>query len=102
MVKVSNWMLISLKIHSSYKLTITNKAYHYLKKIGRKNHNDAKSILETITEIPKNPYDFALLKGNFNKVRRVKVGSYRILFDIDENKNPSEVRIIDVGKRKNI
>jgi mRNA-degrading endonuclease RelE of RelBE toxin-antitoxin system len=51
-----------------------------------------------------NTYNSRILDGKFKKeVRRVKFGSYRIIFDIIKDKDHiTMIRILKIGKRNNI
>ena len=75
------------------------------RKFFKKHKHDKKLLLrinKKYVEIITDPYrsDFAELKSNLcPKCRRAKVGDYRIVFYISENKNL--VEIVDVFHRSN-
>ncbi len=60
----------------------------------------SKRILKKVLELKENPFskDIKRLKGE--KAFRLRVGDYRILFDIDLNKK--SITILRMGHRKNI
>ena len=95
-------MLISLKNTSDYKLKFESQAEKYLKKLVIKDKKTASIILKAIREILNDPYNSDMMKGNKKGVRKKKQGDYRILFKINNNVNPAEIRIYIVGHRKNV
>lgn len=94
-------MLISLK-NDTYKLIIDSQADKYLMKLSKKNKKDLKTILNSIKKISNNPYNSAILKGGVKKERRVRQGDYRIIFRINKETKPHQIRIIKIGKRTNV
>jgi len=95
-------MLINLKKDTSFDLFIETNPDRFLKKLNKQNKEDLKKLLKLIYSISSNPYNSKLLHGKFEGLRRVKKGDYRVVFVINKNTNPYEIRILDVGKRKNV
>lgn len=61
-------------------------AVKQIKKIAKGNKKSAKMILDTIEKYASNPegeYDIKQLKGSLGEFKRLRVGSYRIIFDDD-------------------
>jgi len=94
-------MLINLK-NTSYRLIFSNSSERYLKKLRKRNKDDFDSLIKNIQLIINNPYDSKLLHGKLKGLRRVKNKDYRVVFFIENNLNPPEIQIIEVGKRKNV
>jgi len=82
-----------------YNITITSKADNYLKRLGK---NDLETIIEAIKEIPNNPFKYKTLHGNFKGARRLRKGKFRVVFYVNKNSIPPEIRIFEIGLRKNI
>lgn len=95
-------MLINLKKDTSYELIIESNPDRYLKKLNKQNQEDLKKLLKLLYSIPYNPYDSKPLHGKFEGLRRVRKGDHRIVFRINKNVNSYEIRILDIGKRKNV
>ena len=91
-------MLMSLKKDTKYKINIKNQADRYLIKLSKKNKKDFKMLLDSIKNIPKDPYDSKPLHNNFKGLKRVRKGEYRIIFRIDK----SIITILIVGKRNSV
>ena len=81
-------MWMSLKKNLDYNLVIKPSAKKYLIKLSKKNKKDSNILLNSIKKISNNPYDSISLKSRINKERRVRIGDYRIIFKIIEDKNP--------------
>ena len=64
-----------------YSLKIKQSA---LKEIQRLDKPDQKRLIETIDKIADNPHIGKLLKGEFSGLRRIRVGSYRVIYEINE------------------
>ena len=95
-------MLMNLKKDTSYKIIIEKNPDHFLKKLNKQNQKELKKLLKLIHSIPSNPYNSKSLLGKFQGLRRVKKGDYRIVFMINNKVVPHEIRILDIGKRKNV
>ncbi|KZX10357.1 type II toxin-antitoxin system RelE family toxin [Methanobrevibacter filiformis] len=78
---------MTLRNTLDYDLEFTRKAEKYIQKLVKKDEKSARKILKSIKEMVEKPYEYSILKGNFNKVHKIRVGNYRILFDIIENKS---------------
>ncbi|MBN1497863.1 MAG: hypothetical protein JXA07_13905 [Spirochaetes bacterium] len=64
------------------------KAAKQLKSIVRGDKKSAQMIIQGIESYSKNPskrHDVKLLKGRFGLFKRLRIGSYRVLFD-DKNR----------------
>ncbi len=62
----------------------SEKAAKQLRKIfksDRKISNMIISAIEDYAENPANRHDIKILKGNFEQLKRLRVGNYRIIFD---------------------
>ncbi|MGB9719548.1 MAG: type II toxin-antitoxin system RelE family toxin [Candidatus Anstonellales archaeon] len=80
----------------AYKIIWSPKSKEDMKKLDK---NIAKRVIKKLTELELAPYHFIEKIINVN-CWKLRVGDYRVLFDIDEKKK--EVRVLKVGHRKNI
>ncbi|WP_067089426.1 type II toxin-antitoxin system RelE family toxin [Methanobrevibacter curvatus] len=86
----------------TYNITLTPSADKYLKHLSKRNKDDVKRIIDTIKEIPDNQYNYKSLEGKFKGAKRARTGDYRIIFTINKKNKPFEIRIHEIGLRKNI
>ena len=66
----------------------SEKASKQLIKLAKSNSNDVKRILQAIENYAMNPlqkHDVKLLKGKWGDFKRLRVGSYRVIFDNENN-----------------
>ena len=66
----------------------SEKAVKQIKLIAKGNRKSAELILDTIekyVENPKGKFDIKHLKGKLAEFKRLRVGNYRIIFDVIEN-----------------
>lgn len=81
-----------------YKLLIDDKVIKDLKKID---HNwRAKILIAIKTKLVENPYLGKKLVGDLSPYYRLRVGDYRVLYEIIENK--LMIIIVKVKHRKNV
>ncbi len=80
-----------------YSLNIYKRLPREIKKLPGKRQNLIKNALRNIK---KNPYQAKKLKGMYDGLYSYRVGSYRIVYEIDKKK--ASVTIIDVEDRKDI
>ena len=80
-----------------YSLNIYKRLPKEIKKFPGKRQNLIKNALRNIK---KNPYRAKKLKGEYDGLYSYRVGSYRIVYEIDKKK--ASVTIIDVEDRKDI
>ncbi len=80
-----------------YSLTIKQSA---LKEIQRLDKPDRKRLIEAIDKLAENPHVGKLLKGEFSGLRRIRVGSWRVIYEINDGK--VVVLILRVAHRKDI
>ena len=73
-----------------------------MKKITHEDKNIGKRLYDSIGERLENPFDSKPLQGKHKGARRVREGNFRIIFRLNKNSNPPEIRIYEIGQRKNI
>ena len=95
-------MLINLKNTLDYEIIFHPKAEKYLKKLSKKDRKTTNILLNTIKKIHNNPYNSINLKSRTEKEKRVRIGDYRIIFKIVEDKNPPVIEITRIGKRTSV
>jgi addiction module RelE/StbE family toxin len=69
-------------------IQFTDTALNQLTKIAKSNIQEAKRIKEKIVKYSENPhgrYDIKHLKGGFGDLIRLRVGDYRVIFQIENN-----------------
>jgi len=83
-----------------FEVDYSNKVISFLKKIDRVLHERIVYKIESLRENP-NPSESKLLEG-YSKIRlfRIRVGEYRILYEIDYENNM--IGIIKIDKRSRV
>jgi mRNA interferase RelE/StbE len=81
----------------SYSLQIKKSALKALQRIRRE---DRVRIVEAIDRLCTSPHAGGVLKGEFSGLRRLRVGSYRIVYEVVEQK--LVVLVVRVGHRREI
>lgn len=73
-----------------------------LKELNTLNNKDVKRIMEKITALEKEPRpaNCKKLTGSNENLYRIRIGVYRVIYDIDDGIRVVSVR--DVGHRKDI
>lgn len=80
-----------------YLLKIKQSALKELKKLDKP---DRFRLVEAIDKLPENPHIGKLLKGEFSGLRRLRVGSFRIIYEINEGE--VLILILRVAHRKDV
>lgn len=80
-----------------YSLQIKQSALKELQKIDKKNR---KRLIEEIDKLATNPHVGKLLKCEFSGLRRLRAGSYRIIYEINEDQ--VLILILRVAHRKSV
>ena len=80
-----------------YSLQIKNSALKELQKTDKQNR---KRLIEEIDKFAANPHVGKLLKGEFSGLRRLRVGSYRIIYEVNEGE--VLILILRVAHRKSV
>jgi len=80
-----------------YTLFLKNPAKKFLKKIDPK---ERERILNKIEELKENPRIGFPLSGNFAGLMKLRIGKYRALYKIKDDK--LIIVILDIGNRRNI
>ena len=81
----------------SYLLTIKRSA---LKELQRISKNERKRIVLAIDQLIDNPHRGKHLKGGLSGLRRIRVGDYRVVYEINEDK--VTVLVLRVAHRQHI
>ena len=80
-----------------YSLQIKRGAQKELEKIARP---DRQRLIDAIDQLAENPHVGKLLKGEFSGLRRVRVGDYRLIYEINEGQ--VLILVLRVAHRKQI
>ncbi len=81
----------------SYEVYLLRRAQNSLSKIRQRDYERLKEAIEELGEEPK-PHGSRRLSGR--EGRRIRVGDYRVIYEIDEV--GGEVTVLDVGHRRDI
>ena len=81
----------------TYSLQIKKSAAKALARISK---NDRIRLIEAIDRLRKEPNAGGVLKGEFSGLRRLRVRSYRIIYEVIDDQ--LVVLVIRVGHRKNV
>ena len=80
-----------------YEITFEKPAENFLKKLD---NNTRERIIKKIDELKINPRKCKFLLGNLAGLRCLRIGDYRAIYTIIENK--LIVVVLSVGHRKNV
>lgn len=79
-----------------YQITFKSSVWKDLKRL---NKNDAARILEKLEhDLAKRPDQYPLLSGKFAGLRKYRVGSYRVIYTVQEDC----VLILRIGHRRDV
>ncbi len=81
----------------TYSLQIKRSAAKALSKITK---NDRIQLIEAIDRLREEPNAGGVLKGEFAGLRRLRVGSYRIIYEVFDEQ--LVVLVIRIGHRKDV
>jgi mRNA interferase RelE/StbE len=81
----------------TYKVAVEKKAAKALEKINEPDYNRVKMAILNLANIPR-PFGYIKLKGR--DAYRITVGTYRIIYEIIDNR--LIVNVVAVGHRKDI
>ncbi len=80
-----------------YFVNIKQSALKSLKNIARE---DRLRIIEAIDQLKINPAAGGVLKGEYSGLRRIRIGSYRVVYEVHDEK--LTVLVIRIGHRREI
>ncbi len=80
-----------------YSLKIKKSA---LKELQRLDKPTRERLVTAIDQLADNPHVGKLLKGEFSGLRRIRIGSYRVIYEINETE--ILVLILRVAQRKDV
>ena len=80
-----------------YSLKIKQSAF---KEIQRLDKADRKQLVEAIDNLTDNPHVGKLLKGEFSGLRRIRSGSFRVIYEINEGE--ILILVLRVAHRKKV
>ena len=81
----------------SYSLTIKKSALKELQSISKK---ERKRIVQAIDQLVDNPHCGKQLKGGLSGLRRIRVGNYRVVFEINDHE--VTILVLRVAHRKQV
>ena len=80
-----------------YSLKIKQSAYIELQRLDKKERIHIVSAIDKLTE---NPHIGKVLKGDFSGLRRIRSGSYRVIYEINEGE--VLILILRIAHRKQV
>jgi mRNA interferase RelE/StbE len=81
----------------TYSLRIKGSAVKALRRLRKA---DRLRLIEAIDRLATEPAAGGVLKGEFRGLRRLRVGSYRIIYEVDEGE--LTILVIRIGHRKDV
>ena len=71
-----------------------------LKDLSRITKSERLRLVAAIDELAQNPYRGSALKGELTGLRRIRIGSYRVIYEIREN--DVVVLVVSAGHRRDV
>lgn len=81
----------------TYFVSIKQSAVKALEKVARE---DRLRIIDAIDQLKINPTAGGVLKGEFSGLRRIRVGNYRVVYEVQDQK--LIVLVIRIGHRREV
>ena len=81
----------------AYSITIKQSAVKALEKVAAE---DRRRIIAVINQLAVNPMAGSVLKGEFFGLRRIRVGNYRIVYEVREGQ--LMVLVVRIGHRREV
>lgn len=81
----------------SYSIRIKQSAAKALATIARE---ERERIVEAIDRLRENPLAGGVLKGEFSGLRRIRIGSYRIVYEVQERE--LVILVVRIGHRREV
>ncbi|MFZ3042624.1 MAG: type II toxin-antitoxin system RelE/ParE family toxin [Thiobacillus sp.] len=81
----------------TYSVSIKQSAAKALAKVA---HEDRLRIIGVIDELKANPTAGGVLKGEFSGLRRIRVGNYRVVYEVQDQK--LVVLVVRIGHRREV
>lgn len=81
----------------TYSVSIKQSAVKALEKIAR---DERLRIIAAIDQLRDNPVAGSVLKGEFSGLRRIRVGSYRVVYEVQDQQ--LVILVIRIGHRREV
>lgn len=81
----------------TYSLKIKDSAVKALRRVPKA---DRVRLIEAIDRLATEPTAGGVLKGEFRGLRRLRVGSYRVVYEVDQGK--LTILVVRLGHRKDV
>lgn len=81
----------------SYSIRIKQSA---AKALARINRHERQRIIDRIDQLSDNPSAGSVLKGEFSGLRRIRVGTYRIVYEIRDQE--LVILVVRIGHRREV
>lgn len=90
----------TLQDDTVYKIRNSDEVDEIFDNLAKKDKEQLQRVHKKLKKIVKNPYHFEPLRGDLHGARKARIGSYRLIFEIDEQNKI--VCLLDYGHRKDI
>ena len=81
----------------TYSVSIKQSAAKALEKLSRE---DRLRIIAAIDQLKDNPTAGGVLKGEFSGLRRIRIGNYRVVYEVQDQK--LVVLVVRIGHRREV
>ncbi len=81
----------------AYSISIKQSAAKALEKIAR---DERLRIISAIDQLGENPAAGSVLKGEFSGLRRIRVGNYRVVYEVQDQQ--LVILVIRIGHRREV
>lgn len=81
----------------TYSVSIKQSAAKALEKVAQE---DRLRIISAIDQLKTNPAAGGVLKGEFSGLRRIRIGNYRVVYEVQDQK--LVVLVVRIGHRRNV
>jgi len=81
----------------TYSVSIKQSAVKALEKVARE---DRLRIIAAIDQLKTNPAAGGVLKGEFSGLRRIRIGNYRVVYEVQDQK--LVVLVVRIGHRRDV
>lgn len=82
-----------------YQIRLSSQSYKFLNDLNLKTRSRIFSKIEKLKENP-TPHGSKRIKGTRDELFRIRIGEYRVLYEVD--KGVEIIAVIRIGKRANV
>jgi mRNA interferase RelE/StbE len=93
-------MLKTLQKNTNYKIKNSDVIDDIFEDLAKKDKEQLRRVYNKLKKIAIDPYHFDPLRGDLHGARKARIGSYRLIFEIDDQN--MIIWLLDYGHRKDI